>query len=651
MDGKDFAGELIAAARAGGLAVVARMDSNQATEELLRDQPDWFFRDRSGNPVRASRGRFYTCINTGYYTKQLAGMIREVYDRYHPDAFADNSWFGKAASICYCEACQKKFREDTGLPLPVQPDFQDLTYRKWLDWNRKLRTELYDWFNKLSTSLGGPDCVYMGMLHPDAYNKNAADDVMDYVEYSQHNKAVFIDGQIRLNATGFDANTLQGLATHEIFGDDTLVIESVATYHLGPNFMRRAANTRGETASWMRSGMLGGISPSLHYIGGVQEDRRILKQGLDIMAWDVQQEEYLYNRRQIANVGLLRSFKNMYFYGQDKCTPRIIQPMDGMVNALKRGRISYRPLDVRQLKNRRSDLDLIILPDIAVLSDEEMEDIISFIKQGGSILYTGATGMLDEWGNKRPDFPLDALFDIQRTEKTPLNTDFTTGFFMDFTEYNAHNYMRIQDHSHPIFQGFDETNLIELHGIHYHVVSNRLTALATMVPAFPVYPPETAYMADGEHDSGEAAILAGDTGFGGRVVYFSADVDRRNGQIFFPDLGNLLKNSILWALKKPAPFTVDGPGELSCVLYEQEKQHRKILQLVNHSGLSRWPGSVEEYYPVGPEQVSVRTTGKVQSVVLKNLNQQVEFKQEAETLSFVIPSVYDQELAVIQYEP
>ena len=38
LDGKDFAGELIAAARAGGLAVVARMDSNQATEELLRDQ-------------------------------------------------------------------------------------------------------------------------------------------------------------------------------------------------------------------------------------------------------------------------------------------------------------------------------------------------------------------------------------------------------------------------------------------------------------------------------------------------------------------------------------------------------------------------------------------------------------------------------------
>ena len=47
--------------------------------------------------------------------------------------------------------------------------------------------------------------------------------------------------------------------------------------------------------------------------------------------------------------------------------------MDGMVNALKRGRISYRPLDVLLLKNRRSDLDLIILPDIAVLSDEEIE--------------------------------------------------------------------------------------------------------------------------------------------------------------------------------------------------------------------------------------------------------------------------------------
>lgn len=649
LDGKDFFKVFSDAAREEGLVIIARMDSNQATGELLRDKPEWFSRDIDGNPIKAADNRYFTCVNTGYYTQQLAGMIREIIQRYHPDGMADNSWAGQGGLICYCDTCRRKFRADTGMELPVKVDFSDHAYRVWLDWNRRRRTELYHWFNSLSKQYGGEDCVYLAMLHPDAYNKSAVDMAMDYTEYAADGKAVMIDGQIRMSATGFDANTLQGLSMHEIFGDDALVIESVATYHMVPSFMRKAANVKGETDSWMRAGMIAGISPSCHFIGGVQEDRRAFRNGADMYRWHISNEQYLYDRHPVANVALIRNFKNTYYYGMDQCQSRTIAPMEGMISALKRGRIPFRPLDIRQLKGAGSSLKAIILPDIAVMTDEQLDDVIQFVKGGGSIVYSGATGMLDAWGYPRKHFPLDELFGLERQERAPIEASPSVNpIYAGVANYAHHTYLRIHAPEHPIFRGFEDTQIIEFGGDLYHVSSSRLKSLATLVPPFPVYPPETAFIPDGKHDSDDGCIFAGDTGYGGRVVYLAADIDRRSGLTCSVDQGNLLKNAIRWVLNGQEPFTVEGPGELSCVLYRQEAQRRFVLQLLNHSGLGKWPGSVEEYYTVGPEAVALRSSVPARRIELRNLGIEVPSVFDGNTIRFEIPSIYDQELVVIE---
>src|SRR4030081_2159994 len=48
LNGRDLYGELTAAARADGLAVVARMDSNRTAEDFFQAHGDWFAREKSG---------------------------------------------------------------------------------------------------------------------------------------------------------------------------------------------------------------------------------------------------------------------------------------------------------------------------------------------------------------------------------------------------------------------------------------------------------------------------------------------------------------------------------------------------------------------------------------------------------------------------
>src|SRR5207249_3398296 len=108
---------MAAAARARGIRVVARMDCNYSWEEALRAHPEWFERDRDGEPRRHNESTwlFKTCMFSPYFTEQMPAIYREIGKRYAVDAFFTNGWPSTGAlGVCYCESCQKVYREKVG---------------------------------------------------------------------------------------------------------------------------------------------------------------------------------------------------------------------------------------------------------------------------------------------------------------------------------------------------------------------------------------------------------------------------------------------------------------------------------------------------------------------------------------------------------
>jgi len=127
-----------------------------------------------------------------------------------------------------------------------------------------------------------------------------------------------------------------------------------------------------------------------------------------------------------------------------------------------------------------------------------------------------------------------------------------------------------------------------------------VTAVLTFVPAFPTYPPETAWMRQPSTDI--PGLLVSEHGRS-RVAYLPADLDRRYAAEHLPDHARLLANVVRWAAGAAIPLDVKGTGLIDCHLYAQPG--RVILHLVNLTSEATWRAPLDELIRVGPFEVSV----------------------------------------------
>ncbi|HEV7802579.1 MAG TPA: beta-galactosidase, partial [Burkholderiales bacterium] len=115
LNGRDLLAEVIPAAHAVGLHVLARIDPSCAPKAFAADHPEWFSRDSEGNFCEVSE-HYVTCPNAAYYHERMPEVVREILTRYGADGIWNNQ--GKFAAWdtgpCYCDTCRTLFRDHSG---------------------------------------------------------------------------------------------------------------------------------------------------------------------------------------------------------------------------------------------------------------------------------------------------------------------------------------------------------------------------------------------------------------------------------------------------------------------------------------------------------------------------------------------------------
>jgi len=637
LNGRDLYGELTQAAHHDGLAVLARMDCNRTAEDFYQAHPDWFARQSSGEPYRAE-DKYVTCVNSAYYDEYIPGVLKEIIDRSHPEGFADNSWSGLGRdSICYCDNCARKFRMAAGKPIPVRKDWTDTGYRQWIQWNYQRRLEILDLFNRTTKDAGGPNCLYIGMNSGSVSSQSRA--FRDFAEICKRADFMLLDHQARADESGFQQNGDTGKFVHGLLGWDKLAPESMALYQAGRPTFRLAAKPPNEARMWMIEGIAGGIQPWWHHIGAWHEDKRAYRTAEPVFRWHEEHEAYLINRQPVASIGVVWSQRNTDYYGRDDAPELVDAPYRGVTEALIRARLPYLPVHAGQLARDASRFSTLVLPSVAVLSDEECVALQSFVSKGGGLVATGATSLYNEWGDPRPDFGLAGLFGAHAP-----SADFGR---KGATRTTAHTYLRIPSGAerHPILRGFEETEILPYGGtLEAMRTDPGVTIPLTFIPAFPIYPPETSWM---RVPKTEIPGLVLSTHGNARVAYLPADIDRRFGRDNLPDHGNLLANIVRWVSADRIPLEVKGPGLIDCHLYRQPG--RLILHLVNLTNEGTWRAPLDESIAVGPLSIRMKLPEDVKGhgVQLLVSKQKRSVTVREGWAKIEVPSVLDHEVLVI----
>ncbi|HEY3373313.1 MAG TPA: beta-galactosidase [Prolixibacteraceae bacterium] len=659
-EGRDLFGDLCRTAHEDGLAVFARMDSNRAHEEFFKAHPDWFAIDASGKPYKAG-DLYITCINSPYYNEHIPAILREIIELYHPEGFTDNSWSGLGRdSICYCENCKKSFSNRTGKGIPIKANWNDSAYREWIRWNYERRLEIWDLFNQTTRLAGGPNCIWAGMNSGSVSGQSKS--FRDYKEICKRADIIMLDSQARSDADGFQQNGISGKLIHGLLGWDKLIPESMAMYQMGRPTFRLSSKPVPEAQMWMIDGMAGGIQPWWHHVGAYHEDRRMYHTAAPIFNWHKRNEQYLINRLPVASVGIVWSQQNMDFYGRDTTEQLVELPWRGMTQALMRARIPYLPVHADHIDRDAHQFSVLILPNLAVMTDEQVASVQRFVKNGGSLIATGESSLYNEWGDPRPDYALGDLFGAHVMESGKIVSEEAR---IKRAGDTLHTYLRLSPElraqvdgpkngtepsvngkRHPILSGFEETDILPFGGMLDPIRIDAGTEVPmTFIPQFPIYPPETSWMRTPKTDI--PGLILNNNSAGSRIAFIPADLDRQFGRYNLPDHGTLLANIIHWASKDELPLTVEGKGLLDCHLYKQPG--RLVLHIVNLTSAGTWRQPVDELIPVGPVKVRVKLTDNVRGrgVQLLVSDQKDSGKVVKGWIEFTVDSVLDHEVVVV----
>jgi hypothetical protein len=281
---------------------------------------------------------------------------------------------------------------------------------------------------------------------------------------------------------------------------------------------------------------------------------------------------------------------------------------------------------------------VLILPNVASLSDRQCRQLRDYVGRGGSLIATFETSLYDEWGERRADFALSDLFRARfggRIEGPMQNS------------YLALNKDPATGTHHPILAGLEAAPRI-INGVWRAdavPLDRNARAPLTLIPSYPDLPMEMVYPRVATTDiPGIYVREAGNS----RVVYFPWDIDRVFWEVLSVDHGTLLRNAVEWAMNAEPPVVrVTGPGILDITVW---RQHRSMtVHLVNLTNPMMMKGSFRELIPIGAQRVRVRLPdGKpARKVQLLVAGGSPRVAESAGELEVIVPSITDHEVVAI----
>jgi len=622
LNGRDFFGECVAAAHKRGMRAVARMSPDLNWPDALAAHPEWAMRHHDGTVQfnEQETRLFKTCMFSSYMDDYVPAIMREINSLYEVDCFYTNGWppLGSLPE-CHCAICSNLPSSDTSAYWRV---FTDRVLELWAKYDAIAKEKKPDSFffaNSGGNVRGGPNLARLGKT----------------AEWFQ------ADNQGRTwEEPEVWGCSLQGRVCNAVM-NGKFAANVTAAYSTGSPGWRNLSKSAEEARMWLNETLASGMAPYFHFVGaesGAGKDRRWQELGREYFRWTAKYDSHFTNRRSIANIGVVIGQSTQLLY-PGPATVRTRRYMrettQGIYDALLWGRFAFDFVHEDRLEPERiARYRALVLPNVAILSDKQCQQLREYVTAGGSLMGSFETSLYDENLKPRADFGLAEVFGISKAGKA-VGTN-GNPYYAWIEKENAAR-------AHAILAGFADTSWLP--GAENRVPLNPVAdPLLTVVPGFVRYPPELAYPPVAR--TSEPALVLRDSG-SGRTAWFSGDVERTYWLTGHGDLLQLIHNTIRWLTHDERIVIVEGPGFVEMFCWETDPGY--AVHLLNYTNPNTHYGWLRSIVKQGPQQVRMKVPSsmRVKAVDLLRAEKSAPFEMHGQDLGFAIPSLDDYEVAAI----
>lgn len=625
-----FYSDLVEGCRKLNMVVVARTDPHATYQDVYDAHPDWIAVDAHGNkrrhPVKADM--WLTCGLGPYNFEFMTEVTREIVSLFPVGGVFSNRWTG--SGMCYCEHCRRNFWDSHHMELPRTNNPHDPSRRNYIIWRQDRLFALWRrWDDVIRKTRPGARYI--------ANSGGGALSGLDMKTVGEMAPTLFADRQCRSGRMAPWANGKNGKEYRATLGNKAIG-GIFNTGIVAPYRWLNSEKSAAETRLWVVDGIANGLRPWFNKVSGSVHDKRGLKVIEDLYAWHHKSEPYLRNLEPIARVAVVYSQQTAEFYGGPQARAKVEDHTLGVYQALIDARIPFEMVHDGLLDAQHiSRYKLLLLPNMAALSDKQCTQLRDFVDRGGSLIATYETSLYNEWGERRQDFGLADLFgaSFQAGPEGPMqNTYFRV-------EHDARTEM-----DHSILRGLEDADILAGAVWQVNVKSREpLSSVPlTRIPPITNLPMEKTYWTVERTDI--PGVYARQVG-AGRVVYFPWDIDRLYWEVLSYEHGTLLRNAVNWAVNEPPPVKVNGLGMFDVTMWRQKNS--LTVHLVNLTYPMAMHPNIHELIPSPPQDVEVRLpqgkkAARVQFLVAGG---SIPVQQTGGFVKLRVPSVLDHEVIAI----
>lgn len=375
-----------------GIRVVGRFDFSKLNETLAAKRPEWLYKGVKGNHVNYN-GQVHTCVNGGYQREYALKILDEALGRFPLDGVFFNmigywtrDYSGNYHGICQSDACRDRFAEwSGGLKTPIEEDLDDPAFRKYEKFKFETSSELYMSMYDVIKSHGDQIAIIYG-THAGT----------DFFRKESHSHANLFNGKVP-----WEYNAPHNVKSTIGSWKDKQASNTAVHFIAYPN--RHTADASWNTQMRLVQNIMYGAGLDFYCIGRLDnlEDRAVLENVKTVYQFHKANEKYLHHTLSGNRVLMLHDRYSREEYR-------------GIFEVLTENHILFDVmehwcLNSDDVPRELDSYEVIVLPEIDRLSDEECARLDKYVDSGGKLLVTGFASTRDEIGNPLNRIRLESL--------------------------------------------------------------------------------------------------------------------------------------------------------------------------------------------------------------------------------------------------